>query len=275
MIYFRNNGNEREKYLITYDDEKIKDLGTRVALHCGEQSIKREEVEYAPKSNTFYEKEDGYHYYTEVHSKLSKNKGVKWDHYDEYEIDLYDCEYIDYLCPPLVTFIADIYYDEKKAFQKLFNRNIKDVSSFPKVKDKIMILQDEIARITQNYSERRNKKVEELNRSYESLTQNIGDIESHIKELHTWTSKTKRELLDMDRAHLSKMKELNEKLKYLLSIEKQNENQEDVGPYIDELYSLVDIKLVDRISLDEIKKVREFQSEKVTSEQEMKLLMKK
>ena len=70
MIYFRNNGNEREKYLITYDDEKIKDLILRVALHCGEQSIKKEEVKYAPRSYTFYNNDDEYHYYGEVPSKL-------------------------------------------------------------------------------------------------------------------------------------------------------------------------------------------------------------
>ncbi len=275
MIYFRNNGNEREKYLITYDDEKLKDLKLRVALHCGEQSIKKEEVKHAPRSYTFYNNDDDeYHYYGEVHSKLSKNKGVEWDHYEEYEVDLYDCEYIDYLCPPLVSFITDIYYDDKKAMTKLFNRDLKDVCSFPKVKDKIIMLQNEIASVSQSYTDKRSKIAEELNKKYAELNQNIGDIESHIKEINDWTSKTKKELLTMDKDYLSKIKELNEKLKYYLSIEKQNKNQEDVTKYIEELYSLVDIRLIDQISLDEIKRVQDFQSNKISKEKEMQLLKK-
>ena len=274
MIYFRNNGNEREKYLITYDDEKLKDLILRVALHCGEQSIKKEEVKHAPRSYTFYNNDDEYHYYGEVHSKLSKNKGVEWDHYEEYEVDLYDCEYIDYLCPPLVSFITDIYCDDKKAMTKLFNRNLKDVCNFPKVKDKIIALQEEITGVTQSYSERRNNKVEELNKSYASLTQNVENIEDQIKQLQAWTSKTKKELLKMDKDYLLKMNELNDRLKYLLSIEKQNENQEDVTSYIEEIYSLVDIRLIDKISLDEINRVRDFQSGRISPEKEMQLLKK-
>ncbi len=274
MIYFRNNGKEMEKYLVTYDNEKINELKKRVALHCGEKSIKKEEVKYVPSGNTFHHKDDAYHYYGEVHSKLSKNKGVEWDHYDEYEVDLYICEYVDYLCPPLVEFISELYYDEKKAVTKLFNRNLKDVSTFPKVKDKIVMLQEEIASVTQSYTEKRNKKVEELNNSYAGLTQNVKDIENHIKQLHAWTSKTKKELLNMDRVHLSKMKELNDRLKYLLSIEELNRNQEDVSKYIEELYGLIDIRLIDKISLEEINRVREFRSDRITQEKEMQLLKK-
>ena len=274
MIYFRNNENEREKYLIIYDDEKLADLKLRVALHCGEKSVKKEEVKHAPRSYSFYHEDGTYHYREEVHSKLSKNKGVEWDHYYDYEVDLYDCEYIDYTCPPLVNFIGELYYDEKKAVAQLFNRDLKDVSSFPRVKDKIVMLQDEIAGVSQSYAENRSKKAEELNKSYAGLTQNVEDIESHIKKLHAWTSKTKKELLDMDKAHVAKMKELNDRLKYLLSIEELNKNQEDVAGYIEELYGLVDIRLIDKISLDEIKRVREFQSEKMTQEEEMKLLKK-
>ncbi len=78
----------------------------------------------------------------------------------------------------------------------------------------------------------------------------------------------------MDKDYLSKMKELNEKLKYYLSIEKQNKNQEDVTKYIEELYSLVNIRLIDQISLDEIKRVRDFQSNIISKEKEMQLLKK-
>ena len=276
MIYFNNNGNEIEKYLITYDTEKLSDLKTRVALHCGEQSIKTETVKTVPESNSFYyHNDDTYHYYTNVHSKLSKNKGTSWDEYYEYEVNLYDCKYNDYLCPPLVTFILDICHGQKRAITKLFNRDLQDVCSFPKVKDKIVVLQGEIASVSQNYADKRSKVVEKLNKSYDSLTQNTGDIENHIKELHAWTSKMQKELLKLDRTHLSKMKELNNRLKYLLSIEKMNMNQEDVTSYIEELYSLIDIRLIDKMSLDEIKRVKDFQSERVIEKDMPKQLVLK
>ena len=51
-------------------------------------------------------------------------------------------------------------------------------------------------------------------------------------------------------------------------------NTNIITGYIKELYGLVDIRLIDKISLDEIKRVREFQSEKMTQEEEMKLLKK-
>ena len=68
--------------------------------------------------------------------------------------------------------------------------------------------------------------------------------------------------------------DLNDRLKYLLSIEKLNEDQEDPSNYINTLIGLVDIKLIDTISLEEIERVRSFQSKEIP-EQEMQLLMKK
>jgi hypothetical protein len=78
----------------------------------------------------------------------------------------------------------------------------------------------------------------------------------------------------MEKYYLSKIKELNEKLKYYLRIEKQNKKQEDVTKYIEELYSLVDIRLIDQISLDEIKRVQDFQSNKISKEKEIQLFKK-
>jgi hypothetical protein len=77
----------------------------------------------------------------------------------------------------------------------------------------------------------------------------------------------------MDKEHVARMKELNDRLKYLLSIEKLNENQEDSSNYINTLLGLVDIKLIDTIRLEEIERVRSFQSEEIP-EQEMQLLKK-
>jgi exonuclease VII large subunit len=137
-----------------------------------------------------------------------------------------------------------------------------------------MSLQQEIATVSQAYLTARQKKVEELNKVYEELTKKDVDIEKRIKELKDWTSKMKKVLLNMDKEHVARMKELNERLKYLLSIEKLNESQEDVSKYIYSVLDLVDIRLVDSISLEEIERVRSFQSKEIP-EQEKQLLMKK
>ncbi len=278
MIYFRDNGEIREKYEILFDKQKLVELQRKVAKRCGEQSIVKKECKlcYIPRSDSFYQDRDSklYHYCDEVHYKVSGNKTTEWDHYDEYEVDLYNCDYKDYICPVLVNFIEKIRYNDDKSIEALFNHDFQSISKFLTVKEKIVCLQEEIADVSQDYLIKRKEKVDELNLSYEELTKKAGDIEQHIKELNSWTSKMKKELLNMDKKHVSKMKELNDKLKYLLSIEKLNESQEDSSKYIEELLSFVDIRLVDTISLEEIERVRSFQSKELP-EKEMKLLKQK
>ena len=279
MIYFRNNGEIREKYEVTYDKLKLEELKRLVATRCGELSIVRDLRKYGfiPQNDVFREGNDSlYHYYSDVKYKVSGKKTTEWDHYDEYEVDLYNCEYKDYICPELVKFIEGIiysYYRDTKCFEKLFNKDFSKINSFPKVKEKIMSLQDEMARITQEYVSQRQKKVEELNQSYKELIESSADVEKHIKKLNAWINKTKKELLNMDKKHATRMKELNDRLEYLFSIEKLNENQEDLSKYIDELVNLVAFRLVDTISLKEIERVKSFQSSE-TSEKEMKLVKK-
>ena len=278
MIYFRNNGDVREKYSIMFDKEGLEALQVQIAKRCGEQSIVKKECKYGqiPRNETLYCEygKDECHYIEDVHSKISGNKATEWDHYDEYEVDLYNCDYKDYFCPPLVGFIERILCYDNKVYSTFFSQNFKKLCYFPKVKDKLMRLQQEIATVSQEYLVSRQKKVDELNKEYEELTKKEGDIEKRIKEVNAWTSKMKKVLLNMDKEHVAKMKELNDRLKYLLSIEKLNENQEDVSKFIDHLLSLVDIKLIDTISLEEIERVRSFQSKEIP-EQEMQLLMKK
>lgn len=124
-----------------------------------------------------------------------------------------------------------------------------------------MLLQEEITSASQSYTDSKRRKVEELNKICTDLAQNSEDIESQIKKLQILTSKTKKELLYVDNAYFTKIEELNR-------------DQEDVSSYIKELYSLVDIRLIDKIRLDEIKRVREFQSEKIEQENEIHLLKK-
>jgi hypothetical protein len=278
MIYFRNNGDVREKYFITFDKEGLEKLQVQVAKRCGEQSIVKRECKYSriPRSESLHHEydKDEYHYIDEVHYKLSGNKGTEWDHYDEYEVDLYNCSYKDYFCPPLVGFIEKILCYDNNVYSTFFSQNFQKLCHFPKVKEKLMKLQQEIAAVSQEYLKARQKRADELNKEYEEITKKEGDIEKRIKEVNAWTSKMKKVLLKMDKEHVARMKELNDRLKYLLSIEKLNEDQEDPSNYINTLIGLVDIKLIDTISLEEIERVRSFQSKEIP-EQEMQLLMKK
>ena len=280
MIYFRDNGNIREKYEVTFDKEKLVALKKIVATRCGELSIVEDLRKYGfiPHNDSFRQELDGiYHYYDDVQYKVSSKKTTEWDHYDEYEVDLYKCKFKDYICPELVRFIEEVIYcnyRNSKSIEKIFNRDFKRIKSFPKVKEKIVNLQEEMARVSQEYVSQRQKKVEELNRSYEELSKGSDDIEQYIKDLNEWTNKMKKELLNMDKNHAAKIKELNDKLEFLFSIEKLNEGQEDLSKYIEELERLVEFRLADTISLEEIERVKSFQSNEL-SEKEMKLVRKK
>ena len=271
MIYFRNNGEIREKYELTYDISKLNELKMKIIFNCGELSIVKKECKYGSiptEGSLRHGPDNSYHYMMDVHYKESKKKAKEWDHYEVYEVNLFYCDYKDYMCPDLVEFIEGFIYNGK-GINDIFNRDFKKAGCFQKVKDKILYLQQTIADTSQNYSLKRNQKVEELNHYYEELIKKSVDIEQQIKELNTWTSKTKQELLDFDKKHYEKMNELNNKLKYYLSIEELNKNQEDITKYIEELISLVKFDLIDTISLEEIERVREFQSNKNTKEKKL------
>ena len=61
---------------------------------------------------------------------------------------------------------------------RIFNRDFKDVIDYPKVKQKILLLKDEIERNTQDYDKRRSEKMKQLNQKYLDLTNN-NDLESN------------------------------------------------------------------------------------------------
>ena len=255
MIYFQNNGNEREKYEIEFDYKQLDELAKKVAKKCGELSIVHDERKlcYVPRSDSYSmdTKSDTYHYITDVKTKKSGNKAKEWDHYDEYEVDLYFCDYNDYICPELVNFIKKITYEDKDAIRKLFTKDFKSISKFPTVKEKIEQLKEEISAHQQEYTSRKNERVEALNRRYNEMTEKPLNIEKQIRQLKEWASQTEKELAEMDKKYTTEKEELNNRLSHLISIEALNENQEDVSKYVIELLSLIEIRLIDKISLDE------------------------
>lgn len=273
MIYFVNKNGERLKYLINFDTEELNALAKKVALNCGELRLVRKEcaLKYVPSGRFFHRDYDDNtnHYYDDIRYSKSGNKTTEWDHYDEYEVDLYNCEYKDYLCPELVDFINRIMYEDKKTIDIVFNGDFRSVSKFPTVKEKIAQLQKELASNSESYVLKRQNRVNDFSDRYtEMKNKQQGDLEKQIKELHSFATKAEKELLKIDKNYSAKAKELKDKLDYLLSIEKLNEHQEGVAKYLEELKSLIEIKLIDRMSLDEIQRVKDFQSTEEPEEEE-------
>ncbi len=261
MIHIRNTSSGKEKYEITLNYDKIKELTERIARNCGELRLVKDNRKkcYIPREKTFsYGNE---YYYEDVSYRDSGKTTTEWDHYDEYEVPLYTCEYKEYTCPSLVNYIYKLIYEDKDAIETLFKGDFKSVIKFQKVKEKIALLGEEIAECSEKYGVRRKAKLEELNKKYTSINNTSGDLSAKIDGLQSMIEKGKSGLAKMDKEYSTRMKELNEKLEYLLKIEKLNENQEDVSKYLDELLTLIQYRLVDTISNDMIKRVNNFFSE--------------
>lgn len=266
MIYFRNVEDHREKYDIQFDYDALEELCKRIARNCGEVELVRDERKFChiPRNDSFHEDYDThvYHYYDEVTSKVSGNKAKEWDHYDEYEVDLYNCQYKDYTCPELVSFIQKLGWSDKKSIDTLFKGDLRFLTVFPTVKEKISSVQAEIKRANDSYDKKRKKKVKEMNEKYQSMNQTDFDLGKQLDTLNSWIKKVKRELEQMDRDHEEQIKRLTDQLKYLLSIESLNTHQEDLTPYVVELLGMVHYRLIDSISNETLQRVSQFHSEK-------------
>jgi hypothetical protein len=277
MIYFRDTDTEREKYEIAFDKDVLRELMREIAVKCGEKSFVKKECTQGRIPNGKYfdnQSQKNYLFYSDINYTLSPNKGEEWEEYYCYEVDLYYCNYYQYYCPELVAFIDEIIYEDPNTIELLFNGDFSSVSTFLKVKDKVKSIQQEVATHSQEYLLRRNAKLAEINGLQQKPSDNQDDIEKSVNDLSLWMKRVEEELLTMDKEFLDIHKELKDKLDYYLSIEDLNKNQEDLSPFIERLLSLIEIRLVDRISLAEINRVNSFLSDEVPKEKEMKLVRK-
>ena len=94
------------------------------------------------------------------------------------------------------------------------------------------------------------------------MNQSDFDVGEKLTELSSWVKEAKSSLETMDKEQEKRLKELNDQLTYYLSIESLNKHQEDLTPYLVELLSLVQYRLIDSISMDTIHRVQNFNSEK-------------
>lgn len=280
-MYIRSTLDGKEKYEITINQEKLEELRKRVAKNCGELALVHKECKlcYVPDNNYFtYSDKEPIHYYEDVHYRKSGNKTTEWDHYDEYEVDLYYCDYKDYTCPSLVNYINRLLYADKKAIEMLFSGDISSLMQHLTVKDKIAIIQREIANLKRKYKTNRNKKTSQINERYNSLSSQTTNLTDKIDEIHSYIEKVKEELREMDDSYEKELKELTARLNYLQSILELNEHQEDVSKYVIEMLSYIEYRLVDTISKEELQRYNDFFNEnkkRLPDNPEEKFLIKK
>ena len=263
-IFFRTVKGGKEKYEITIDSEKMEELARTIAIHCGELRIITKECKFKhiphEDSFSFNTKEK---YYKDVKYRESGNMGSEWDHYDEYNVPLYNCEYKEYTCPPIIDFMFNLMYRDRKAIEMLFDSSYLKLCTFPTTKEKIPKIKAKLSRLAKSYKKQRQNKTSEVNREYEKINQSDIDIEQRINTLQELIESSKRDLQEMDSEYEKERKGLEKELQELLRIESINDNQKPVSDYIVEMLSLIEYQLIDQITDEEIKRVDDFYNKDV------------
>ena len=267
MIYIKDNTDVLEKYEVIFDQAKLEELKSRVIKNCSE--IRRVKTEcklcYVPHGDIHEFDEDRkatlYHY-EDVKYKKSGNTATEWDHYDEYEVDLYDCEYTEYKCQYLADFISDIIIGKEKSITILFNRDLKSIDRFQTVKKQIALLRRMLSKKSSDHK-LMEAKINELNNKYSEFSKKTTNISESYKELESLISSYTEEISKLENKDNERVKQIRNELNYLLSIEELNQNQQPIDAYFEELISLVEFRLVDTIGKNEINRINEFFDEEI------------
>lgn len=267
MIYIKDDKDVLEKYDVIFDQTRLEELKSRVIKNCSE--IRRVKTEcklcYVPHGDIHEFDEDRkatlYHY-EDVKYKKSGNTATEWDHYDEYEVDLYDCEYTEYKCQYLADFISDIIIGKEKSITILFNRDLKSIDRFPTVKKQIALLRRMLSKKSSDHK-LMEAKINELNNKYSEFSKKTTNISESYKELESLISSYTEEISKLENKDNERVKQIRNELNYLLSIEELNQNQQPIDAYFEELISLVEFRLVDTIGKNEINRINEFFDEEI------------
>lgn len=259
MIYIRKNENVLEKYEVKYDEEELKKLRERVIKNCGEKHLVHEEVKESgiPRYESWiFDEKRGTSviHYEDVKSRKSGNKGTEWDHYDEYEVDLFYCDYTMYICPYFLKVIDDI--DEY--ITVLFDKDINSIPNFLTVEENIEQINDQLMKSQTGYVEEKKKKLDELNKKYRAFNKKKTSISDSYLELQELIDKIKEEINKIESNNEKEAKELTIKLEKYMKIRCINKNQESWVKYFYELLGLIEFKLVDTLDISEIERVNEF-----------------
>ncbi len=267
-IYIRNNNDVLEKYAVIYDEAKLEDLKMRVIKNCSEITKAKEECikSRIPNNHLYYVCKDSKILEIVWHDDIKYRKNGKqtkmYDHYDWYYEDLYDCSYTRYSCQPLSRFIEMITYGNEEFLEILFEKDFSLVGKNPTVKEKIAMLQQELSDVTNNYLLKRKEKLDELKIKYAILDKEANSIENYSK-IGDLIESVNCDVSELEKACNKKEKAIKSELNRLLKIEKDNEKQEDVDKYFNELVGLVKFELVDTLNKNDIYRINEFFDEDV------------
>lgn len=171
MIYFKRNEDIIEKYRVTFDKEKIKEVRNEIINNCSFIKHHEYESDYGPR----FTKEDI------IKNFKHTNTGKKKEYFEETrDIDLFS--YDEYIPPHLVDIIDQLLNGKAKAINKIFRYDISDKST---IDDKINAVNQEIIEIAPENIEERKEKLVELEEllKVKELNKNQKDIEIYYNEL--------------------------------------------------------------------------------------------
>ena len=252
MIYIRKNGEKLEKYEMVYDRQKLEELMIKIAKNCGERhDVKREmEFSYFPKNNSWRydyilgDVEKTLAYVENVKYKKNGKRTTHWYEYDEEVVDLYDCNFTLYFVPPIVDFIKSLIECSEASIAALFNKDFSSIEHLFTVEEKIAYFNNILSKHQEELIKKRKEKIEELSKK-------CGDINSN-------SAKLIKELATIEKDSRYAMKGIKYQYDSYMEIKDLNKNQQPVEPYIEELLSLIEFRLVDTIELSEVQRINSF-----------------
>ncbi len=270
MIYFRKNENEIEKYEVLFDRDALLKLRARIIRNCAEVHKMHEELKLSQfRGGDRYIYLDGENWANhsmnvsivhceDIEKRKSGNKGVEYDHYDEYEVDLYYFDYTKYICPYIVSFIDELLLGKEEYIRVLFDRDFSSIKEFPTVEEKIKSLENELFTCQSYYVSNKRKKLNELNRRYKKFNEKHEPISKNYKQLQELIEKIEQEITNMDNEITKKIDELNRKLNEYHKIRDYNKHQKPSREYFDKLLSIVEFRLIDKLDISNIDRINEF-----------------
>ena len=241
-------------------DEKIEKLRQRIIMNCGEKHLMHEELKESqiPRYESWIDDEYGtkVFYYENVTKRKSGNKATEWDHYDDYEVDLFYCDYTLYICPYLVYFLDSLVEEENLTI--IFNIDFTSVPEFLTVEVKIVLLKNKIDESQATYVSEKEKKLDELNKKYKSFNKKNSSISNSYEELQELIENIKNEISSIESKSEIETKVYGEELEKYMIIRNINKHQEPSTNYFYELVELIEFKLVDTINISDIDRINEF-----------------
>lgn len=277
MIYIRRNNDVLEKYEVNFSEEALIELRNRIIKHCSEVSKVKTECKLNEVPTYDYYRHNNndrvrYHF-EDVKYEKSGNTASEWDHYDEYQVDLYNCEYTMYKVPYIYEFIENVICGKEEAITILFNQDINGIKHFPTVEEKVKALESKLHSFESDYISKRKAKLDELNLKYKRFNETGESFSEKFEEMQSMISEFTSELSSMDDKVSEEKDKIDRELKSLQKIRDLNKNQEPITNYFYELVGLVEFKLVDTLSISDIDRINEFFNSNVI-EKEKKLVLR-